>query len=56
MKTYARVIEGVAVDVVTGNIEEMFHSDLIPQFEEVPTKVQTGWKKNGKSWEAPPND
>lgn len=53
MKTYARIVDGVAVDVVTGNLEEMFHPDLLPQFEEVPAKVKTGWIKNGKAWDEP---
>lgn len=42
MTTYARVINGCAVDVVTQNPAELFHEDVAASFVEVPDDTQHG--------------
>ena len=42
MKTYARIVEGVVVDVTVGDLSERFHPDLVVQFVEVPAGTVNG--------------
>lgn len=42
MKTYARIIEGVVIDVTTGDPKELFHPDVAVQFVEVPAGTVNG--------------
>lgn len=58
MSTYARVVDGVAVEVWTdGGLDidpaDVFVPELAEQFEPVPIEVQTGWTFYGSSWQPP---
>lgn len=55
MNKQARIINDVAVDVVTGAPAEMFHPDIAAQFEPVPGNVETGWRRDPQTdvWSAP---
>lgn len=52
MKNYARVIEGVAVDVSMAP-HEHFHPIVAAQFSEVPLGVAPGWSLVNNQWHAP---
>ncbi|MDP3638686.1 MAG: hypothetical protein Q8R51_14995, partial [Azonexus sp.] len=54
MNKQARIVDDVAVDVVTGNPTEMFHPDIAAQFEPVPDNVETGWRHDPQTgvWSA----
>jgi hypothetical protein len=52
MTNYARVIDGVAIDVC-GSPEETFHSDIAVEFIQVPDDVVHGWILTGSTWSAP---
>lgn len=52
-KTYARIIDGIAVDVIHTPPSESFVPALAAQFVEVSPGVQSGWKYDGKVWTAP---
>ena len=52
MTNYARVINGVAVDV-SDDPENCFHPDLAVEFVKVPDTVMHGWRLTGKTWSAP---
>lgn len=52
MKNYARIIDGVAVDVSTAP-EEQFHPIMAAAFVEAPAEVQAGWIKVDGTWSAP---
>ena len=51
----ARVINNVAVDVVTGDPAEFFHPNIATQFELVPDEVEAGWLRDAATgaWLAP---
>jgi hypothetical protein len=42
MTFYARIVNGQAIDVTTGNPAELFHPDVAIQFVEVPDGTQNG--------------
>lgn len=52
MTNYARIINGVAVDVCTDPVTH-FHPTLAADFTEVPANVALGWTLTGKTWTAP---
>lgn len=52
MKKYARVLDGVAVDVCH-DPETHFHPTLVMDFIEVPSAVMPGWLLTGNTWAAP---
>lgn len=52
MTNYARIINGVAIDVST-DPENCFHPIIAAEFVVVPDSVQHGWRLNGDSWQAP---
>lgn len=52
MTNYARIINGVAVDVSIDPANS-FHPDLARQFVNVPDNVASGWILSGKVWGAP---
>lgn len=52
MTNYARIINGVAVDVST-DPERCFHPIVAAEFVEVPGEVSHGWRLSGDSWQAP---
>jgi hypothetical protein len=56
MKTYARIVNGHAVDVTTEDPKTIFHEDLAAQFVEVPEGTRHGDTLNDDgSWtKAPP--
>lgn len=55
MSKSARIIDGVAVDVVVGDPAEFFHPDIATQFEPVPADVEGGWRRDldTGAWSAP---
>ena len=53
MKTYARMVDGMAIDVITGDPNEMFHPDLAKDFIEVPSTVVHGSSFVKGKWVAP---
>ena len=52
MTNYARIIDGLAVDVST-DPENCFHPLLAAEFVEVPAEVTHGWRLDGGAWQAP---
>lgn len=52
MTNYARIINGVAVDV-SADPERCFHPIIAAEFVVVPDSVRHGWRLNGDSWQAP---
>ena len=54
MNNYARIVDGIAVDVSTDPVNS-FHPDLVPEFFKVPAYVTHGWRLNGDAWQAPSN-
>lgn len=50
---HARIIDGVALDVTSGDPAELFHPDLAVEFEPVPDEVETGWLLDDGEWSAP---
>lgn len=52
MANYARIIDGVAVDVSTAPTEH-FHPDIAAEFQPVPANVAPGWRLEGGTWHAP---
>lgn len=54
MTNYARIINGVAVDVCPDPATH-FHPTLAAEFTEVPANVAPGWILAGKTWSAAPN-
>lgn len=52
MTNFARVVNGVAVDVSKAPLEE-YHPDFANQFVEVPDTVERGWVLVKKTWKAP---
>lgn len=55
MTKQARIINDVAVDVVTGNPADFFHPDIAAQFVQVPDEVGHGWRRDPATgaWSAP---
>lgn len=53
MTRFARIIEAVAVDVVTQDPTALFHPEIAAQFEPVPDNVERGWHRTGTVWAAP---
>ena len=55
MSKQARIVDDVAVDVVSGDPAEMFHPDIAAQFEPIPDNVETGWRRDPQTdaWSAP---
>lgn len=52
MANYARIIEGVAVDVSATPIKN-YHPDVAAQFVSVPDRVQLQWRVKDGVWSAP---
>lgn len=50
MTTYARNINGMAVDVTAADPAELFHHDLAKQFVEVPDYVKNGATYSDGKW------
>jgi hypothetical protein len=50
MKTYARIVNGHAVDVVTVDPKTIFHPEIAAEFVEVPDGTDHGDTKNGDAW------
>ena len=53
MSKQARIVNSVAVDVVTGNPAEFFHPDIAKDFVPVPDQVESGWSVTAGKWSAP---
>lgn len=54
MANYARIVNGVAVDV-SATPESDFHPAIAAEFQSVPDTVRAGWKRNAQGeWSAPP--
>jgi hypothetical protein len=53
MAKYARIIDGVAVDVVTGSPNGRYHPSLVSQFQTVPNGVVEGSRLVSGSWQPP---
>lgn len=62
MTTYARNVNGIAVDVTTADPKQSFHKDLAAQFIEVPDYVKNAATYSDGQWtnasidEVPSND
>lgn len=51
MTTYARIVDGCAVDVTTNDPKTVFHADIAAQFVDVPDGTGTWDRKNADgSW------
>jgi len=53
MSKQARIVNSVAVDVVTGDPAEFFHPDIAKDFVPVPEQVENGWTVEAGKWSAP---
>lgn len=53
MSKQARIVNSVAVDVVTGDPAEFFHPDIAKDFVPVPDQVERGWSVTAGKWSAP---
>lgn len=53
MTNYARIINGIAIDVST-DPENCFHPIIAAEFVEVPDQVTHGWRLIGGAWQASP--
>lgn len=53
MTKHARIIEDVAVDVITTDPAETFHPDIAAEFVDVPDEVEVGWRLEDGEWQAP---
>lgn len=53
MSKHARILNSVAVDVVTGDPAEFFHPDIAKDFVPVPDQVESGWSVTAGKWSAP---
>lgn len=53
MSKQARIVNSVAVDVVTGDPAEFFHPDIAKDFVPVPDQVESGWSVTAGKWSAP---
>jgi hypothetical protein len=52
MTNFARIINGVAVDV-SSNPTEQFHPDIAKDFVPVPEQVESGWSVAAGKWSPP---
>lgn len=50
MKTYARIVDGIAVDVTTSDPTELFHPEIAAQFVEVPDGTAHGDRLVDGAW------
>lgn len=50
---YARIIQGVAVDVINGDPAERFHPQIAAQFSAIPDDVVAGSRLIDGEWVAP---
>lgn len=50
MTTYARIVDGRAVDVTATDPAELFHPDLAATFVKVPDGTAAGDTKSGSKW------
>ena len=53
MSKQARIVNSVAVDVVTGDPAEFFHPDIAKDFVPVPEQVESGWSVTAGKWNPP---
>lgn len=53
MTTYARIVNGHAIDVTTVDPKTIFHSDIADTFVDVPDDTQTGDIYDGSIWTKP---
>ena len=53
MSKQARIVNSVAVDVVSGDPAEFFHPDIAKEFVPVPDQVESGWTVTAGKWSAP---
>lgn len=53
MTNYARIINGIAIDVST-DPENCFHPIIAAEFVEVPDQVAHGWRLIDDAWQAGP--
>lgn len=53
MKKFARMVDGMAIDIITGDPAEMFHSDIAKDFVEVPSEVVHGSSLVKGKWQLP---
>jgi hypothetical protein len=53
MAKYARVVDDVAVDVVSGNPTGRYHPTIAAQFKTVPNSVLVGSRLVNGAWQAP---
>lgn len=58
MNKQARIVNSVAVDVVTGDPADFFHPAIASQFEIVQGEVEKGWRRDPAtgSWSAPESE
>lgn len=54
MNTYARIIDGHAVDVTTLDPAELFHPDVAAEFVAVPDGTANGDSYDGRTWSKAP--
>ncbi|KAA5602611.1 hypothetical protein F1188_20490 [Roseospira marina] len=54
MTTYARILNGIAVDVVTADPATLFHPLIAAEFVTVPDDVVPGALLDGDEWTPPP--
>lgn len=52
MANFARVIDGIAIDVSTDPSAE-FHPSIAEEFVKAPATVTRGWVLKGTKWSAP---
>ena len=52
MSNFARIINGVAIDVST-DPENRFHPDIAKDFVPVPDQVEIGWSVSAGKWSPP---
>jgi hypothetical protein len=53
MTNFARIVDGVAVDVSTDPVKQ-FHPTIAAEFVSVPDTVKRLWRVQGGVWSAPP--
>jgi hypothetical protein len=53
MAKYARILDGLAVDVITGSPNGRYHPSLVSQFQTVPNGVVEGSRLVAGSWQQP---
>lgn len=53
MTTFARVVEGVVVDVARVDPHTIFRTGYADEFVTCPDGVEVGWVTDGDNWQAP---